>query len=119
MAQRTGYSGNNVADEPDSALLPLTRYYTSTLSFHLHSAQLHSDMSDIDLAKVVGFKAPDRPVSLCGAAAVHASLQLSFLQVQWNKRDLLTYAVGIGAKSSDLEFVYGPSTLIFHENLPR
>ncbi|KAG6878438.1 hypothetical protein C0992_008157 [Termitomyces sp. T32_za158] len=41
----------------------------------------------VDLSKVVGFTLPDRPVS-------------------WNKRDLLTYAVGVGAKSDDLSLVY-------------
>ncbi|TFK75558.1 peroxisomal dehydratase [Pluteus cervinus] len=40
-----------------------------------------------DLSKVVGFQLPDRPVS-------------------WNKRDLLTYAVGVGAKSDELQYVY-------------
>ena len=29
------------------------------------------------------------------------------LQVAWNKRDLLTYAVGVGAKHDDFQFVYG------------
>lgn len=42
----------------------------------------------VDLSKVVGFTIPDRPVS-------------------WNKRDLLTYAVGVGAKKDDYSFVYG------------
>ena len=28
-------------------------------------------------------------------------------QASWNKRDLLTYAVGIGAKTSEKQFVYG------------
>jgi hypothetical protein len=27
--------------------------------------------------------------------------------VGWNKRDLLAYAVGIGAKTSETQFVYG------------
>jgi len=40
-----------------------------------------------DLASVVGYALPDRPVS-------------------WNKRDLLTYAVGVGAKADDYSFVY-------------
>ncbi|KAJ7594454.1 peroxisomal dehydratase [Mycena floridula] len=40
-----------------------------------------------DLSKVVGYKLPDKPVS-------------------WLKRDLLTYAVGVGAKQDDLSFVY-------------
>jgi hypothetical protein len=30
-------------------------------------------------------------------------------QVAWNKRDLLAYAVGIGAKNDDFQFVYGAS----------
>lgn len=29
------------------------------------------------------------------------------LQVSWNQRDLLTYAVGVGAKATDLSVVYG------------
>ncbi|KAG6874011.1 hypothetical protein C0995_007968 [Termitomyces sp. Mi166 len=44
----------------------------------------------VDLSKVVGHTLPDRPVA-------------------WNKRDLLTYAVGVGAKSDDLSFVYDKS----------
>jgi len=40
-----------------------------------------------DLSKVVGFELPDRPVG-------------------WNKRDLLTYAVGVGAKNDELHFAY-------------
>ncbi|KAF5373790.1 hypothetical protein D9758_000685 [Tetrapyrgos nigripes] len=40
-----------------------------------------------DLSQVVGYQLPDKPVS-------------------WNKRDLLTYAVGVGAKKDDLPFVY-------------
>ncbi|KAH9985545.1 hypothetical protein BJV77DRAFT_1061958 [Russula vinacea] len=31
----------------------------------------------------------------------------------WNKRDLLTYAVGIGAKTSEKQFVYDPSFAAF------
>ncbi|KZS92855.1 peroxisomal dehydratase [Sistotremastrum niveocremeum HHB9708] len=41
----------------------------------------------IDLAKAVGHEQSDLPV-------------------KWNKRDLLLYAVGIGAKATDLQFVY-------------
>ncbi|TFK52798.1 peroxisomal dehydratase [Heliocybe sulcata] len=41
----------------------------------------------VDLAKVVGHQSPDKPVA-------------------WNKRDLLLYAVGIGAKKEDFPFVY-------------
>ncbi len=41
-----------------------------------------------DLSKVVGYKLADKAVS-------------------WNKRDLITYAVGVGAKHDDLSFVYG------------
>ncbi|KAJ7448274.1 peroxisomal dehydratase [Mycena galericulata] len=40
-----------------------------------------------DLSQVVGFEVPAKPVS-------------------WNKRDLLTYAVGVGAKADDLQIVY-------------
>jgi hypothetical protein len=40
-----------------------------------------------DLSKVVGFTLPDKPVA-------------------WNKRDLLTYAVGVGAKNDEFQFVY-------------
>ncbi|KAG7094860.1 hypothetical protein E1B28_005668 [Marasmius oreades] len=44
-------------------------------------------MSAEELSKVVGHQLPDRPVA-------------------WNKRDLLTYAAGVGAKHDDLHFVY-------------
>ncbi|PPQ77953.1 hypothetical protein CVT25_015428 [Psilocybe cyanescens] len=40
-----------------------------------------------DLSKVVGFTLPDKPVA-------------------WNKRDLLTYAVGVGAKNDEFQFIY-------------
>ncbi|KAJ7111480.1 peroxisomal dehydratase [Mycena epipterygia] len=40
-----------------------------------------------DLSKVIGFELPAKPVS-------------------WNKRDLLTYACGVGAKAEDLGLVY-------------
>ncbi|KAJ7243600.1 peroxisomal dehydratase [Mycena haematopus] len=40
-----------------------------------------------DLSKVVGFEAPTKAVS-------------------WNKRDLLLYAAGVGAKADDLNLVY-------------
>jgi len=40
-----------------------------------------------DLSKVVGFTLPDKPVA-------------------WNKRDLLIYAAGVGAKADDFQFVY-------------
>lgn len=46
-----------------------------------------TDMS-VDLAKAVGYPSKDQPVS-------------------WNQRDLLTYAVGVGAKATDLPVVYG------------
>ncbi|KAI0039632.1 peroxisomal dehydratase [Auriscalpium vulgare] len=44
-------------------------------------------MSVAALEKAVGFQYPDQPVS-------------------WNKRDLLAYALGIGAKGTDYNFVY-------------
>ncbi|KAI0030563.1 peroxisomal dehydratase [Vararia minispora EC-137] len=40
-----------------------------------------------ELENVIGYQYPDQPVT-------------------WTKRDILTYAVGIGAKSTDLQFVY-------------
>lgn len=40
-----------------------------------------------DLAQVLGYKLPDIPVA-------------------WNKRDLLTYAIGVGAKHNEFPFVY-------------
>jgi len=33
-------------------------------------------------------------------------------QVAWNKRDLLAYAVGIGAKNDEFQFIYGTSFYI-------
>ncbi|KAF7297916.1 MaoC-like domain-containing protein [Mycena chlorophos] len=44
-------------------------------------------MAAADLSQVVGFELPPKPVS-------------------WNKRDLLTYAAGVGAKADDLNIVY-------------
>ncbi|KAI0061092.1 peroxisomal dehydratase [Artomyces pyxidatus] len=44
-------------------------------------------MSTAALEKLIGYQYEDQPVS-------------------WNKRDLLTYAIGIGAKSNDFQFVY-------------
>jgi len=43
-------------------------------------------MSGVDLAKAVGYQQEDKPVA-------------------WNQRDLLVYAVGIGAKKDDLSLV--------------
>lgn len=40
-----------------------------------------------DLSQVVGYTLPDKPVA-------------------WNKRDLLTYAVGVGAKNDEFPFIY-------------
>ncbi|KAF8888845.1 peroxisomal dehydratase [Infundibulicybe gibba] len=41
----------------------------------------------VNLSSVVGYQLPDRPVA-------------------WNKRDLLTYAIGVGAKNDEYQFVY-------------
>jgi len=41
----------------------------------------------VNLAQVVGYSLPDKPVA-------------------WNKRDLLTYAVGVGAKNDEYPFIY-------------
>ncbi|KAF8752829.1 Alcohol dehydrogenase GroES-like domain [Rhizoctonia solani] len=45
------------------------------------------DMSQIDLAKAVGYESKPTPVA-------------------WTKRDMLLYALGIGAKADELEYVY-------------
>jgi len=41
----------------------------------------------VNLAQAVGYSPPDRPVA-------------------WNKRDLLTYAIGVGAKNDEFPFIY-------------
>jgi hypothetical protein len=38
---------------------------------------------------------------------MHVIIVHIFAQVAWNKRDLLAYAVGVGAKNDELQFVYG------------
>ncbi|KAG6333401.1 hypothetical protein ID866_5683 [Astraeus odoratus] len=43
-----------------------------------------------DLGKAIGFQLPDKPVS-------------------WTRKDLITYALGVGAKRDDLSLVYGAS----------
>lgn len=52
----------------------------------------------VDLAKAVGHPSKDQPVS-------------------WNQRDLLTYAVGVGAKATDLPVVYGALTVYRYMNI--
>ena len=62
--------------------------------------------SSIDLERAVGVELDVEPVrnfnslSICHGAHSHE-------QVAWNTRDLLLYAVGIGAKKDDLAMVYG------------
>lgn len=46
----------------------------------------------LDLKQAVGYELSDQPVS-------------------WSKKDLLLYAIGIGAKSQDLAFVYEKGAL--------
>lgn len=41
----------------------------------------------VDLSKAIGYQLQDHPVA-------------------WTKKDLLLYAIGIGAKKDDLPFVY-------------
>ena len=36
----------------------------------------------------------------------------TLVQVDWNRRDLLLYAAGIGAKKDDLPLVYGASCAV-------
>lgn len=59
----------------------------------------------VDLAKAVGYRSKELPVRVCWLT--FSILALKLLQVSWNKRDLLAYAVGVGAKASDLPLVYG------------
>src|ERR1700730_6834325 len=57
------------------------------------------------LEKLVGQVYAAVPVS---SSPAYQSRHLSTTpQVGWNKRDLLTYAIGIGAKTSERQFVYG------------
>jgi hypothetical protein len=59
------------------------------------------------LEKLVGYEYAAVPVS---RILPHLGFSLDHPrpnQVSWNKRDLLTYAIGIGAKASDQQFVYG------------
>jgi hypothetical protein len=60
----------------------------------------------IDLGKAVGYKFSDKPVS-AQAPVPTSFLSGAQLQVSWNKRDLLAYAVGVGAKNNDFSIVYG------------
>jgi len=61
------------------------------------------------LEKLVGQEYAVDPVSPILLAQINIILFTSTptTQVGWNKRDLLTYAVGIGAKTSETQFVYG------------
>jgi hypothetical protein len=57
------------------------------------------------LEKLVGQEYAVEPVStFCPQSAVDLN---PATKVSWNKRDLLTYAVGIGANATEKQFVYG------------
>lgn len=67
-----------------SCPFPLTtlrqrQYATQDLNYWLNMS--------VDLSKAVGYQLQDHPVA-------------------WTKKDLLLYAIGIGAKKDDLSFVY-------------
>lgn len=59
------------------------------------------------LATVVGYELEEKPVSSTVAAMWFQTLKDFGYKVSWNKRDLLLYALGIGATSDDFQFVYG------------
>lgn len=65
-----------------------------------------------NLGKIVGHQYDDLPVSLkretFSSSNGHPKC---YKKLSWNKRDLLLYAVGIGATKDDLDFVYGISIL--------
>ncbi|CAE6476891.1 unnamed protein product [Rhizoctonia solani] len=56
-------------------------------AFEIANDITKENMSQIDLAKAVGYESKPTPVA-------------------WTKRDMLLYALGIGAKADDLEYVY-------------
>ncbi len=79
--------------------------------------------SNIDLAKAVGVELDVEPVRIHQIALTYRSLASTWCgQVAWNARDLLLYAVGIGAKKDDLALVYGahiPSELCVPDSETR
>jgi hypothetical protein len=61
----------------------------------------------IDFAKAVGHKLGYLDVRSTYIRMDGKPLVDHTHQVSWNRRDLLAYAIGVGAKASDLSFVYG------------
>lgn len=80
---------------------PLTRFSEKYIEAHLSQHQY-------DLDAVVGTLIDIKPVSTGALLEVHwlALLKRNFLQVSWNTRDVLLYAIGIGAGQDDLRLVY-------------
>lgn len=62
-----------------------------------------------EIAKVVGFELPDRPVGTVAGFFAILLIYRTTLKVTWLKRDLILYALGVGAQNTedDLPFVYG------------
>lgn len=61
-----------------------------------------------DLEGAVGRVVEVKPVGYFGSLSLTVSDDLS--QVTWTTRDVLLYAVGLGAGRDDLQLVYGEST---------
>jgi hypothetical protein len=59
------------------------------------------------ISEALGHQNPDKPVRRPEACPQAGVLTNYFVQVGWNTRDLLLYAVGIGAKSADLSLAFG------------
>ena len=68
----------------------------------------------IDLEKAIGFESDSAPVCYFFVFQHFEPWLNECAKVSWNKRDLLLYAVGIGAKKGDLQFVYGEITFPYH-----
>lgn len=67
-------------------------------------------MSEINLEKAVGWQDTDLPVSTTEPlrrSTAQRTACFTANQVSWLKRDLLLYAIGIGAKATDQTIVNG------------
>ena len=63
-------------------------------------------MADVDLGKAVGYQSKDQEARHFPSTYSEHVLITSG-QVSWNQRDLLLYAVGIGAKKDDHSLANG------------
>jgi hypothetical protein len=57
-----------------------------------------------DPSKALGHSVADKPVR---TPVELENVTLTLRKTRWNRRDLLLYAVGIGAKAGELNNVYG------------